>query len=101
MALSGVLKGFRDKGYGAENVEPDDGDSRVIKLTDDEVKALAQYGDGKEATCQVTGRVNGNELTVTSVSAGGGGENDEMAEAVMSKMGQAPVMQPQTMPSPS
>ena|SRR5258708_1567597 len=104
-----ALKKFRTQGYGSTDAPTDPKESsagpRVIKLTDEEVKGLAQYGQsGEEVTCEIHGRVNGSELAVTSVSApgGGGGQVDANAdaEAVMAKM-RGPMTQMQTMPSPS
>lgn len=110
MPLGSVLKSFRDRGYGSgENSgEPEDSKGpRLITLTDDEAKGLAEYKKegGDEIVCQVTGRLDGNEFSVISVTAPGGeekmpGNEDEMAAKVMGMMGKPPMMQNQTMPSP-
>jgi len=105
MAVSEVLKGFRKDGYGQSDGEDkkESSSPRVIKLTDDEAKAL-QGEDGREVTAQVTGRITGSELTVTSVQGSGSTMPDEnMPEELMKKIGaeQAPTVRPQTMPYPS
>lgn len=107
MPFSDVLQSFRKSGYGPDKSEKKDesGGPRLIKLTDEEVKDLQSYqnGSGEEQTCEVTGRLGSNgEFSVISVRNPGGGSGmgneDEMAAAVM---GKSPVMQNQTMPSPS
>jgi hypothetical protein len=108
MPVSDVLKSFRKEGYGESPKEqgPQGAEGpRSFKLTDDEVKELQGYqkGPGMEQECVVTGRLGENgEFTVTSVHSPGGGMNDEndMASQVMDKMGQAPTVRPQTIPSP-
>jgi hypothetical protein len=110
MAVSDVLKGFRKDDYkGKEKEEKSDSPGpRMIKLTDDEAKELQGYqkGPGMEQDCLVTGRLGeGGEFTVTSVRSpeGGAPDPDGMASELMNKMrgGMPPVMQNQTMPSPS
>lgn len=109
MPVSDVLKGLRSKGYGSEKGPSEEKESsggpRMIKLTDDEIKELSQYkeGEGQEIHCEVTGRLNGSEFSVSSVRSSGGGNNDEqeMAEKMMGPSGGVPLMQMQTMPSPS
>jgi hypothetical protein len=112
MDVSGALKSFRDGGYGGKDASSEPKEAagpRTITLTDDEAKELAGYsgGEGAEQECLVTGRLSGSELTVTSVKSSGGGQ-DDMAKEVMDRMGgagrlgsPAPMMQNQTMPSPS
>lgn len=95
-----ALKNIRKDGYGdkKDGEEKKDGGPRLIKLTDDEAKALASSAGGEEVTCQVTGRVNGSELSVSSVSAP---EGMDMKDAMMSGQGGPPLMRPSTMPSSS
>ena len=110
MPVSDVLKSFRKEGYGDKGGNDDKETPqgrRSFKLTDDEVKELQGYsqGPGMEQKCLVTGRLGEDgEFSVTSVHSSGGegpGNEDEMAKEMMAKMGNAPVMQSQTMPSPS
>lgn len=114
MPVSDVLKGFRDKGYGAKEGDDEkesDAGPRMIKLTDDEAKSLSEYSKdpGMEIECKVMGRLNGSELSVSSVSAPGGMGDPEntmpdqnmMGRAMSSGQGGTPLMQSQTMPSPS
>jgi hypothetical protein len=102
---SGALKKFRDGGYPeSKDEKPDDQEQgvRVIKLTDDEAKELQSYkeGDGMEQTCEVTGKLEGNTLRVMSVRRSGGMEPNMDADAAEA-MGKPPMMQSQTLPSPS
>lgn len=103
MPVSDVLNKFRNKGYGKDEPSGDDEKSpegaRTIKLTDDEAKEIqgGSQGDGAEQTCQVTGRLNGSEFTVTSVHSGGGMPDEKNMAAQVA--GQPPM--PMTMPSPS
>lgn len=112
--FSGALKKFRDEGYPKERSSGPDEKSetpgvRVLKLTDDEAKELASYseGDGIEQTCEVTGKLEGNTLRVMSVRSPGadaeGPDLDADAEEAMMKsgMGAPPIVQSQTLPSPS
>lgn len=115
MPISGVLKNFRQSGYGGGDAPADDSGAsspgpRSIKLTGEELKDLQGYGEpGQEQECLVTGRVGENgEFTVTSVRSTGGddgpagpGDENDMASQVMGMMGKAPMVQNQTMPSPS
>lgn len=108
---SGALKKFRDSGYpkddGDDDEKPESLGVRTIKLTDEEAKELSQYGQpGEEVECTVMGKVEGNTLRVMSVrspSAEGDGNPDVNAdaEAVMSRFRPGPMMQSQTIPSPS
>lgn len=109
MPVSDVLKSFRKDGYGPEKDSSDKEESagpRMIKLTDDEKKSFGE-GDGSEVTCQVTGRYSDGEFSVISVQGPseegkGPGDENEMAAKVMGMMGGgAPMVQNQTMPSPS
>ena len=110
MDVSGALKSFRDGGYGGKDQASEPKESagpRTITLTDDEAKELSGYSqaEGSEQECLVTGRLVGSEFTVTSVKSSGGGQ-DDMAKEVMDRMGgggasPVPMMQNQTMPSPS
>lgn len=105
MPLGDVLKKFRGGDAPEPDEKEDEGDDspRMIKLTDGEKKAFGEEGDGKEVTCQVTGRYADGQLSVISVQGpSGGGDEDEMAAKVMGMMGgNAPMMRNQTMPSPS
>lgn len=111
MAVSEVLKNFRNKDYGSGSSKSDKNDSggpRIIKLTDDEMKELQSYqkGPGEEQQCLVTGRLgDSGDFSVTSVHSPNGEstmpDQDQMAQEVMGKMGQPPMMQSQTIPSPS
>lgn len=108
---SGALKKFRDSGYSkdtsddaASGSEPDS--VRNLKLTDDEAKELQSYQKvpGEEQTCQVTGKLEGNTLRVMSVTGAGmmGPDMDADAEEAMSKYNSpGPMVQSQTVPSPS
>ncbi len=106
---SGALKKFRETGYtktGGEAPDKDEDTSvRTIKLTDEEAKELAGAEPGMEMTCEVTGKLEDNVLRVMTVKKSGGGGPDVESDAaeMMSKFrdSQAPVTQPQTMPSPS
>lgn len=102
MAISKVLQNFR--GGDKKETSPDEGAAegpRIFKLTDDEAKSLA--GDGAEKEYIVTGRVGGDgDFTVVSVRSSEEPDDEEnMASQVMGMLGRAPVMQSQTMPSPS
>lgn len=107
MPISDTLDQFRKGGYGEkQDKKSESSGPRMFKLTDDEAKAVQEYskGEGMETECTVTGRLGENgEFTVTSVRTpgGDGADQDQMASEVMAKMGQAPMMRPQTMPSPS
>jgi len=94
MAIGEKLKSFRQEGYGGGEKKEDSPGPRIIKLTDDEAKALGEYAGGEEATCTVSGRLEGNSLTVMSVSPAEGGpsEEDEMAKQMMGPMGGPPMM---------
>lgn len=115
---SGALKKFRDEGYpkdkgtdltgdnAASGAEPDS--VRTLKLTDDEAKELQSYAGapGEEQTCQITGKLEGNTLRVMSVTGSGmmGEPNvNADAEEMMNQFrgSQAPMVQSQTVPSPS
>lgn len=117
---SGALKKFRDGGYPKDKGTGPDltGDNaaagaapesvRTLKLTDDEAKELQSYqaAPGEEQTCQITGKLEGNTFRVMSVS--GSGEMGEPnvnadAEEMMNQFrgGQVPMVQSQTLPSPS
>lgn len=118
---SGALKKFRDSGYPkdketdltGDNAASGAGDAadtvRNLKLTDDEAKELQSYqsAPGEEQTCQVTGKLEGNTLRVMSVSGsgemGGGQDVNADAEEMMNQFrgAQAPMVQQQTVPSPS
>jgi len=111
---SGALKKFRDSEPVPEGgPSPDEAaagaapDSvRTLKLTDDEVKDLESYAGqpGSEQTCTVTGKLEGNTLRVMSVSGAGqmGPDMNADAEEAMSKYNSpGPMMQSQTVPSPS
>jgi hypothetical protein len=111
---SGALKKIRDEGYPkaqgnapTEQPEAATPTARIIKLTDDEAKELQSYseGEGTEQTCEVTGILDGNKLKVTSVRSPEGMEPDmdDMAEEAMGKsgIGATPMVQNQTLPSPS
>lgn len=96
MALTDIIQGIRQEGYGekkeSKNATP--GPSRQIKLTDDEKKYVEAVGpEGTEVSCQVTGRLNGDDFTITSVQAPeGGSDENQMAEDVMaSNKGGAPL----------
>lgn len=106
---SGALKKFRDEGY--PKVKGDEPPQtagpepvRTIKLTDDEVKALAGDGlePGAELTCQITGKLEGSTFRVMSVESTGieGPNMDADAAEAMGKM-PPPMVQSQTVPSPS
>jgi len=103
MPVSEVLQGLRKGGYGEKPSSPekgkDGGGPRLIKLTDDEAKSLGQGQPGGEVTAQVTGRLEGSSLTVMSVQGSSTMPDQEGMAAQVA--GQAPVMQNQTMPSPS
>lgn len=90
MALGDALKKFREEpAYQGEKEESNDS-PRMICLTDDEAKSLGggEQGDGSEKTFQVTGRLSGNELSVTSIQvAEKEPDEKEMASEVMAKMG--------------
>lgn len=109
MAISDVLENFRKEGYAGKKGKPEESSSgpRSFKLTDEEVKELQGYagGPGEEQQCLVTGRMGENgEFSVISVHSPNGeapGNEDDMAREMMEKMGKAPMMRPQTMPSPS
>lgn len=111
MPVSDVLKNFRQGDYGKKDIpeekESSDG-PRMIKLTDEEVKELQGYqkAPGEEQQCLVSGRLGEDgKFSVVSVHSpeGGPGPNEEkeMAEKMMGPMGGPPMMQQQTMPSPS
>jgi hypothetical protein len=114
---SGALKKFRDSGYPKPKAgdEGDQGDApsadataapsvRVIKLTDDEAKELQSYQDspGAEQVCQVTGKLDGTTFRVMSVSAlDAEMEPDMDVSPDEAGLGDAQMVQSQTMPSPS
>lgn len=110
---SGTLKKFRESGYPKDAGQADENPSdpassgiRTIKLTDDEAKELGQSGQpGDEVECTVSGKIEGNTLRVMSVSSPGADDQNPDAnadaEAVMSKFRQGPMVQSQTIPSPS
>lgn len=95
MPVSEVLKNFRGASYGApKDSEGDDGEensaSRILKLSDDEIKSVAGAGPGQEVTMTVTGKLEGDHFHVMSIQAQGGpmGAPDQNADAqaVMAKM---------------
>lgn len=107
---SGTLKKFRDEGYpkakGETDTPPETAGTdsvRTIKLTDDEMKDLSQYNQdpGSEVTCQVTGKLEGNTLRVMSVTNTGIEGPDMDVDPEEAGLGQPPMMQSQTVPSPS
>lgn len=111
---SGALKKFRDSGYpndasGASGPDAQSASTgvRTIKLTDEEVKELSAYstGPGEEQVCEVSGKLDGNVLRVISVGSPDSGADpmdvNADAEKVMSGFRPGPMMQSQTIPSPS
>lgn len=109
---SGALKKFREDGYPKDKGEgaPESSGVRTLKLTDDESKELAPYqekfGPGEEMVIEATGKLEGNTFRVVSVRYAQGGEDGSMdanadAEEVMAKFRPGPMMQSQTIPSPS
>lgn len=111
---SGALKKFRDDGYpkakgdgsGSSDAPPETAGPepvRTIKLMDDEVKALSEGGvdPGSEVTCQITGKLEGNTLRVMSVESTGIQGPDMGVNPDEAGLGQPPMMQSQTVPSPS
>ena len=104
MPVSDVLKNFRQSGYSKEKESDEHASPRVIKLTDDEIKEVSQYSGGEpggEVKCEVSGRLEKDgHFHVMSVHTSGGGMDDEkdMAAEVA---GRPPMMQNQTLPSPS
>jgi hypothetical protein len=109
MAVSDALNNMRSQDYGAK---PDAGETpeessgvRVIQLTEEEQKELQGYSGkpGEEITCEVSGKLEQDgHFHVMSVRGTGGGGLDEDAKAVAEgSLGGAPLMQSQTMPSPS
>lgn len=112
MPVSDALKQYRDSGYGGKKEDSGEGQkektSRVINLTDDEVKSLQPYAEkfqGDDIVAEVTGRLEGSHFHVMSVkyAEGGSGEPDVNADAeqVMAKYRMGPMVQSQTVPSPS
>jgi hypothetical protein len=109
MPIGDALQSLRKSGYGAKPSEPEsDGEGksegsaapRLIKLTPEEMRYVASQGGGGEVTCEVKGRLEKDgSLRVLSVSAPGGGEEKDMAAQMMG--GMPPMMQPQTVASPS
>jgi hypothetical protein len=105
MSYGDALKNVRNKDYGDDEKEKEEGPSsvRIIKLTDDEMKELQQYqgGPGQEQTCEVTGKLeeDGHFHVMSVHLPGGGGMTDEDAAKVA---GVEPRMvNMQTQPSPS
>lgn len=112
---SGALKKFRDSGYpdkapalsgdnAAKGAAPES--VRTIKLTDEEAQELQSYqaAPGEEQTCQVTGKLEGTTLRVTSVTGSGPMEpnmNADAEEAMSQYNSPGPMVQSQTVPSPS
>ncbi len=107
MPLSDALKKFRDTGYPKKESGSDKGSEpegvRVIKMTDDEAKPLAQVPDGQEVQCDVRARKDGNKLHVLSVAYTGGGQGtmpDQEMNDMAAHVAGMPMRQ-QTEPSPS
>lgn len=112
MPVSDVLKNMRDSGYGDKpGAKPADDSSesspamsRVIKLTDDEMKSLegSAGAPGEEMTLTVTGKLEEDgSFSVMNVGAEGGGPDDAAKQVADGVLGVPPMMQNQTMPSPS
>lgn len=109
---SGALKKFRDSGYPKEPDKPEEDEKssgvRTIKLSDEEAKELTPYqekfGPGEEMVIEATGKLEGDVFRVMSVKyaegKGGGMNMNADAESVMNQM-RPPMMQNQTIPSPS
>lgn len=111
---SEALKKFRESGYPKDKGDGGEESSsgvRTIKLTDDEKKSLEPYqqkfGLGEEMVLEVTGRLEDHGFRISSVKYAEGGESEGSmdvnadAEEMMSKYRQGPMMQTQTIPSPS
>ncbi len=100
MPISDVLKNLRSHGYtktGDDKTSKDAPESpRIIRLMDDEVKALEPYqkGPGEEITCEVSGKLEKDgHFHVMSVRApGGGGGMDDEKEMAAAVAGQTPSM---------
>lgn len=109
MPISDVLKNLRSSGYTKTQDDKTSKDvpesPRIIRLMDDEVKALepTQKGPGEEIVCEVSGKLEKDgHFHVMSVRAPGGGGMDDEKGMAAEVAGQAPpMMQQQTMPSPS
>lgn len=118
MAVSDVLKNFRNSSYGAgdkgnpEAPAPDDGGEapnpdaspRTIMLTAQEQKSIEPYqvNPGDEITLEVSGRLEDDHFHVLSVNYSGGGEIDDGSKAVAEGLvGKVPGMPTHTIPSPS
>jgi hypothetical protein len=107
MDLSGPLKNLRKDGYkqGAPQQE-DSGKktmSRIVKLSDDEMKSLEPYqvNPGEEIVLEMTGRLeDSGHFTVMGVKYASGGM-DQGAEKVAGIQQPAPTVRTQTMPYPS
>jgi hypothetical protein len=97
MAVSDALKKMRS-GDESQSV-------RVIKLSEEEAKALDPVPDGQEVQCDVMAKKEGDHLHVMSVKYTGGEgtmpdqDMNEMAAKVAGV--QAPMMRSQVAPSPS
>jgi len=112
MAVHEALERVRtsDYGFGKDNDQESGSDekdadskSRVIQLSDDEMKGLAGYvgAPGEEVRCEVTGTLEEDgHFHVMSVSAPGGGMGQDAMQKVAG-LDQAPVMRSQTQISPS
>lgn len=110
---SGALKKFREDGYPKDkgDEKPESSGVRTLKLTDEEAKSLEPYqekfGPGQEMVIEATGKLEGTTFRVMSIQyaegKGGEGQMDMNADAeeMMSKFRQGPMMQSQTVPSPS
>jgi hypothetical protein len=103
MAIGDVLKNFRQSGYGEkDSTDEESGEpssSRILKLTDDEIKTIGETEPGTEVTCEVSGKLEDGSLRVMSVRGSGGGMEKDMASKVAGQV--PPMMQAQTLPSPS
>lgn len=109
---SGALKKFRENGYSKDESPKEDdakeSSGRTIKLTDDERQELSPYAEkfgGDEIVIEVTGRLEDHGFRISSLKYAQGGKEEGPSDAdaaeLMAKMRGGPVMQSQTIPSPS
>lgn len=113
MAIADVLKGMRSSGYSKkmempEKEEKDDSESdsgpRTIMLSDDEIKSLGQSAKpGEDVEIKISGKLeNDGHFHIMSVEPASTMPDDDMKEMAAKVAGmQAPMVQNQTMPSPS
>lgn len=117
MSASEVLKGYRSQGYGekpTKSVGADDSTndpnephttSRIVKLSDDEVKGLEQYAikPGEEVILEMSGNLesDGHFHVMTVKYAEGKGKESGMADEQGMAQQVAQLVRPQIQPSPS